>query len=509
MTQEFFIQQIKNHGLTIEEVERQLKVFKKGTPSVHLSKAATIDDGIKVIDHHRQAALSNIFDQNSSTVKIVKFVPASGAASRMFRDLETLVLEHQEIDDTVLNLDSNPAKSGKKFIQDLLEFPFYKKLKKCLEENGYEIATLLKEKKYTPIFKLLLNPEGLNYSASPKAIIEFHSYKDEVRTAFEEHFVEGIEYGSSENVVYLHFTVSPDFEDELRALADDLISKYKKENISFKVSFSFQQPSTDTIAVTLNNDPFIKDDGNILFRPGGHGALLQNLNNVSGDVVFIKNIDNVLPDRLKPDTIHWKKVLGGKLLEIREQVFNFLNQIDANTFNPVEISEYIKNELNLSHPQLDENPTAELLKFLLNRPIRVCGMVENKGEPGGGPYWVKKEELVNSLQIVETSQMDLNNEAQRKLVEQATHFNPVDIVCMLNNYKGETFELDDFIDPNTAFIANKSYEGRALKALERPGLWNGGMAHWITIFVEVPVSTFNPVKTVFDLLRDGHKEIRK
>ncbi len=506
MNQDFLSEQVNAHGLSIEEVNRQLALFKSGTPFVKLQKAATVGDGIIQLNEQEQSHFVHLFDEKSNELTLLKFVPASGAASRMFRDLETLIGNNEQIDEEALSQNTKDAEAGKRFIENIHSFAFFDSLKNALSKKGFDIDELLKSKKYTDIFTTLLFQHGLNYSAFPKALIEFHRYENEVRTALEEHFIEGLNYGRSGNTVRLHFTIPPEFKNEITDITDKLVSKYETDSIQIEVTFSFQEPSTDTIAVDENNEPFIKDDGTILFRPGGHGALLQNLNQCDADLVFIKNIDNVVPDRLKSTTSLWKKVIAGKLVEVRSKIFEYLNQIDKGMIDGAEIKDFIKNDLCLDPVALglDVNNTKDL-KSVLNRPIRVCGMVENKGEPGGGPYFVVRKDAINKLQIVESSQMDLENEEQANIVQAATHFNPVDIVCMLRDYKGKQFDLNKFTNPETAFIANKSFEGRPLKALEHPGLWNGAMADWITIFIEVPISTFNPVKTVFDLLRESHQ----
>ncbi len=508
------IEQIKEHGLTIEEVERQLGLFTKGIPSLKINRPATVGDGIISLDERERARYKKLYDQTVlKGLRIMKFVPASGAASRMFRDLETMLNDHDEIGEAELHLDSDPARFSKTFIKNITSFAFWHDLCEALKADGLDANRLLEKKTYRPLIEYTLTDKGLGYSSMPKALIQFHGYEDGPKTSLEEHFHEGMEYATGpDNSVHMHFTVSPEFDDKFDARVESIKRQLESGEVRFQVERSHQLPSTDTIAVDEENEPFLDENNTILFRPGGHGALLHNLNELDSDIVFIKNIDNVVPASRRNDTIEWKKVLAGVLAELRNTIFSSLKKLDQNPDSKTldELSVLATGDLNLTLPAEFETASDEekqaILIHLLDRPVRVCGMVRNEGEPGGGPFWIEKEGEVNKLQIVESSQIDTEDEQQKAVLNNATHFNPVDIVCSITNSKGEPINLKDFQDPDTAFIASKSYDGRNLKALERPGLWNGGMAGWITVFIEVPVSTFNPVKTVNDLLRDEHRQ---
>jgi len=382
-----------------------------------------------------------------------------------------------------------------------------------LEEAGFSLEDLLLEEKYDVILEYFLTPKGLNYGNLPKGLLLFHSYPEGGRLALEEHFLEGWHYASSENgIVKMHFTVSPEHQELFRIEFDRLIKKYEAlSGMKFVVESSIQKPSTDTIAVDLENNPFRNADGSLLFRPAGHGALIENLNELEEDIIFIKNIDNIAPDHLRNDTYYFKKVLGGLLIQLQSQIFEYLELLDeANLmdddleamrdFAGKELTQYIGNEWD----SMIRMEKIDLLYTLFNRPIRVCGMVKNEGEPGGGPFLVEKDGQV-TLQIVEGSQIDMSNAKQVEILKQSTHFNPVDLVCGVRDFQDEKFDLAEFVDPETGFISIKSKDGRDLKAQELPGLWNGAMADWITIFVEVPITTFSPVKTINDLLRPQHQ----
>jgi hypothetical protein len=360
---------------------------------------------------------------------------------------------------------------------------------------------------------MILDHGGLNYSNLPKGLILFHDYPEGARTAAEEHLVEAISYARDrQGVARIHFTISPEHKEKFTELFNRIVGPYEQRyGTRLEITWSHQEPSTDTLAVDENNLPFRNPDGSLLFRPGGHGALLGNLNRLDADIIFIKNIDNIVPDRLKPETFLYKKVIGGFLLEMRGKVFEFLGKAEAGIITEEEISEmasFCMKKLSLPLlPDFDELSQSQKLHFLthaLDRPMRVCGMVRNEGEPGGGPFWVRDRNNHVSLQIIESSQVNQGDAAQLAIMQSSTHFNPVDIVCCIRNYKGRTFDLKRFVDENTGFISLKSSGGRNLKAQELPGLWNGAMAGWITVFVDVPVSTFNPVKTVNDLLRAEH-----
>ncbi|SNS46900.1 protein of unknown function [Belliella buryatensis] len=496
--------QILAQGMSMERVKEQLMHFESGFPFLPIVSPATIGKGIKVLSAEEIAAFQKIYPEKAKDLKVVKFVPASGAASRMFKDLFSF-----------LDGDGDLTKSPftERFIINLSKFAFYDDLNAVLESKGTSIKKAISAKDYKGIVSALLSDEGLGYGSLPKGLLKFHKYDDHNRTPTYEHFVEGLMYGLGKNKsVRLHFTVSPEhetrFKEEVGRIQGPL---ERKHNVLFEISFSKQKPATDTIAVNMDNTPFVEHDGSILFRPAGHGALLENLNEIDGDLIFIKNIDNVVPDKIKGETKEYKVALGGLLLEVQEQIFKALealeNDFDEATIKKGEkaLEKALGSELPKAYKKMSAKEKGQVLFQSLNKPIRVCGMVKNTGEPGGGPFWVKEDDGTLSLQIAETAQIDMNNPKVRLLVQQSTHFNPVDLVCGTKDYKGKAFDLLSFRDMRTGFITEKSKSGRMLKALELPGLWNGAMAGWNTIFVEVPLITFNPVKTVNDLLREEHQ----
>ncbi len=502
------IAQIKSKGIDIKNVKLQIENFKNGFPYANLVKPATIGDGLIPIDEAKANNLIKYYEEASKNKMILKFVPASGAASRMFKNLFGFLEEGES------SAASGGFHSVGNFFESIEDFAFYEDLKVIMEKEGLDIEKNLKNMDYAVILEYLLNEKGLGYGKLPKGLLKFHKNAGGHRMPVEEHIVESIEYGiSKKKNAFIHFTVSPEHLDNFRKEVETLKKKYENATgISFDISFSIQRPSTDTIAVDLDNNPFRDSNGNLIFRPGGHGALIENLNELDADLVFIKNIDNVVPDRMKGDTARYKKVLGGLLLSVQQKSFEYLKELKKNPIEESlieEIKAFAQKELNISYPEAYDNfSNKEKQNYLitqLNRPVRVCGMVKNEGEPGGGPFWVRNSKGQVSLQIVESSQIDQNNPEQKEISQSATHFNPVDLVCGIKNYKGERLNLKLFIDSETGFISIKSKDGRDLKAQELPGLWNGAMADWITIFVEVPVSTFNPVKTINDLLRKQHQ----
>ena len=479
--------QMAAKGISPEQVEAQLAFFRTGFPFLPVAGAATTGDGIMRLDAEQVERLIETYDTCKKGLFVVKFVPASGAASRMFKEMYEFVNEGRK------------SGSVETALEQIGKFAFYGELKNALPENADD-RTVVEN----------IVEGALGYGKSPKALILFHRYANNSRTALEEHLVEGAIYApSGDGKVHLHFTVSPEHETGFRTLVEKVRLTYeKKYGIRYDVSYSYQKPQTDTVAVDENNEPFRETDGSLLFRPGGHGALLENLNEIDADLIFIKTIDNVCPDRIKPDTVTYKKALAGLLLELQGKCFGYRKKLDASTDEKTlrEVVHFACKALSWKPgPEFDEKTTGEkaaVLCALLDRPIRVCGMVKNEGEPGGGPFWVKNSDGSLSLQIAESSQIAPE---QKHLMQEATHFNPVDLVCGVKNYKGVKFDLSRYVDPQTGFISAKSKDGRKLKALELPGLWNGAMACWNTLFVEVPVSTFNPVKTVNDLLRTQHQ----
>lgn len=497
--------QVKKQGMDLALVEEQITNFKEGFPFLDVQSPASIGDGIQVLDESSLKKYLTIYGEKSQEKTIVKFVPASGAASRMFKDLFSF-LESGSND-----LSTDPF--TRTFIENISKFAFYEDLENSLKKSGSSVEKALAEQDYLAIVRQLLDNEGLEYGSLPKGLLKFHQYDEGSRTPVQEHFVEGVAYGLGKgNTVRLHLTVSPEHQQKFeKHIAEIQPAMEKKFGVSFEVSFSQQKKSTDTIAVDLNNEPFVEEDGEILFRPAGHGALLENLSDIDADLVFIKNVDNVVPDRLKGPTNTYKKAIGGVLLDAQQAVFDALESLDGTvTKESVKNAEEVyTGKLGAKLPDnyggLNQEEKAAFLKKKLNRPIRVCGMVENTGEPGGGPFWVKDADGSLSLQIGETAQLNLNDPIQKERFQKSSHFNPTDLVCGVRDYKGNKFDLLRHRDPKTGFITEKSKSGRELKAQELPGLWNGSMADWNSIFVEVPLITFNPVKTINDLLRDVHQ----
>jgi hypothetical protein len=500
--------QVKKRGSDLTTVKKQIENFKKGFPFLEVDEAATVGHGIIHLDGEGVKENGGFYErQVEKGIVPVKFVPASGAASRMFKALFEALEECQSDDDSSVALAKNPA--AREFLINKEKFAFYPDLKKLVEKND-EPRNCQKWIDY------LLNEKGLNYGSLPKGLLKFHKYTEGERTPFEEHLAEGAIYSrDNQNVVRIHFTVSPEHLDGFRELLENVREKFENETgARFDVSFSIQKPSTDTIAVDLENEPFRESDGSLLFRPGGHGALLENLNDLDADIIFIKNIDNVVPDRMKQITVEYKKALAGILLKYQEKIFRYqkqLNEKDSVSLESgflAEAANFLENTLNIKPPgsqyYTEKDELLYYLKEKYNRPLRVCGMVKNQGEPGGGPFWARNADGTVSLQIVESSQIDPDNPKQQDTLKHATHFNPVDLVCGVKNYRNEKFDLINYTDPATGFISRKSKDGRDLKAQELPGLWNGAMSNWNTLFVEVPVETFNPVKTVLDLLREEH-----
>ena len=494
--------QLAERNVTEEQVERQVAQLKRGTAYVKLIRPATIGDGILRMSPEQVEAMNRAFDEDKEYYQFTKFVPASGAASRMFKDLFTFIENGEETKFTEI------------FFAHIHCFAFAEDLEQaCLKCYGLGIDKLVKDGRKVDVVKALLLEEGLGYGKLPKALLKFHHYEHFDRLALEEHLVEAARYATdNEGVAKLHFTVSPEHEQPFKDAVSKLINQYQqKYNIKYDISFSCQKPSTDTVAIDANGELFREKDGKLLFRPGGHGALIENLNDLAQEIVFIKNIDNIVPETKAQTTIVYKKVLAGLLLHLQQRTFEYLEMLDSGDVTEEdlrEITTFAKEELMIAIPdfveQYDVYEKTDFLYGCLNRPMRICGMVKNEGEPGGGPFWVKNMDDEISLQIIESSQIDHGKEDQEAIFKGSTHFNPVDLVCGCWNYKGEAFNLTEYVDPNTGFVSSKSKDGRELKALELPGLWNGAMADWITIFVEVPIETFNPVKTVNDLLKPMH-----
>ena len=471
------ISQIEARGLSLAEVERQIENFRNGFPALPVRRAASVGDGILRLDEEALKLAEERYEKKRGELRTVKFVPASGAATRMFKEL----FEYVNEDKRTAGID--------KLIVNLEKFAFFPELAKYLKPQ-------IDDKDV--VRNIII--DGLEYGTKPKGLVTFHAYKEGNRKPVEEHLVEAALYASNGERAAIHFTVSPEHQEGFEALLHERQSHYEKKfGVKFDVSFSQQSPATDTIAVNPDNTPFRTDDGKLLFRPAGHGALIANLDKLDADIIFVKNIDNVTTDARKADTITYKRVLAGELLRLQERSFELLRAVKRGDDVRAEAVEFLRKELCCKLP---ENAPLELVEQSLDRPIRICGMVKNEGEPGGGPFWVEDELGREQLQIAESSQIAKED---AHLMKEATHFNPVDLVCGVMRYDGTKYDLTKYTDPKTGFISSKSAGGRELRAQELPGLWNGAMANWNTIFVEVPISTFSPVKVVQDLLRPEHQ----
>lgn len=468
---------MEEHGLTPAALETQLKNFREGFPFLPVTRAASCGDGIRVLDAAGIEQAAARYDRAKESLRVVKFVPASGAATRMFKDLFEFVREGRRT-----------AVVGE-LLANRRRFAFWPELRTIIGDDADELRTVEN-----------IVTEGLRYGETPKGLVSFHRYGDEVRKAVEEHLVEGAQYAAAGGEVKIHFTVSPEHLTRFEALLAEKIPGYESRfGVKYRISFSVQDPSTDTLAVNPDCTPFRRADGRLLFRPAGHGALIGNLGKIDADIVFVKNIDNVTTDARRSDTVLYKKALAGVLLALQERIFEYLMALEVPGAELEPIAAFIENELCVKLPK--DYGTA-LLRQVLDRPIRVCGMVRNEGEPGGGPFWVAGADGLETLQIAESNQIAPE---KRELMRLATHFNPVDLVCSFRTSKGGRFDLREFVDPATGFISRKSDGGRELLAQELPGLWNGAMARWNTVFVEVPITTFSPVKVVTDLLRPEHQ----
>ena len=503
------LQQIALKEITQNKVAEQIEMFEEGIPYVFLERPAVIGDGIVRIEEAEETTLVERFNTERDKLNLLKFVPASGAASRMFKSLfaflDTYDPERDRLEDYL-------GEAGQEFMKTfwnkLSQFPFYEDLEGRLgsdwNSEGEKAVAFVSE---------MLHQDKLRFDFFPKGLLPFHKYGGFVATAFEEHLLEAARYASSAGKARAHFTISPQHETYFKEEYERALKRLARAaEVEYEFTYSFQKPSTDTIAVTETNEPFRDEEGNMVFRPGGHGALIENLNEQDADIIFIKNIDNVVVKRLADKVAHSKKILAAILMEVQEKLFSFGHMLDENDMSGEdlrEIQEYLMARLNVrfaeNYSSFNIAEQIEILKDKINRPIRVCGMVKNEGEPGGGPFWIRDTKDHVSLQIVESAQVDLSDTDQAALFSGSTHFNPVDLVCGVKNYKGEKYNLLNFVDTKQGFISSKTKDGRALKALELPGLWNGGMAFWNTIFVEVPLITFNPVKTINDLLKPAHQ----
>ena len=499
------LKQIAEKGITEQQINVQLEEFKTGFPFLKLEAAAAIGKGIVAPDPQEKEKMIEAWNEyKAAGNKIVKFVPASGAASRMFKNMFAFLTADYDVPTTDFE---------KTYFDNIEKFAFYNALnEKCVENCGADIKALIAKGDYKAVVANMLNADGLNYGQLPKGLLLFHNYAEGPRTPMEEHLVEGALYAASNGEANVHFTVSHEhmalFEKKVEEKKDGYAQKY---GIKYNISFSEQKPSTDTVAANPDNTPFRTEDGKLLFRPGGHGALIENLNEIDADVIFIKNIDNVVPDRLKQETVDYKQVIAGVLVTLQKKAFDYLKVLDTGNYDHEQLEEmirFVQRDLCCRKSDIKLLEDAELVIYLrnkLNRPMRVCGVVKNVGEPGGGPFLTYNQDGTVSLQILESSQIDKSNAEYQKMFTEGTHFNPVDLVCAVKDYKGQPFDLPKFVDKTTGFISSKSKNGKELKALELPGLWNGAMSDWNTIFVEVPLGTFNPVKTVNDLLREQHQ----
>lgn len=493
-------------------IDAQIERFRKGFPWLDIISPATPSRGIEVLGE-KAAEEAAAYADTAQTDGRCKFVPASGAASRMFKDIFAGMDE--------------PNDAVRRLCDNLEKFAFYSP--EVFGAAPYDPATTARR---------LLTDEGLDYGSKPKGVLSFHRYPDEVRTALAEHLVEGQAYmRNADGSVNLTVTITPEHEPLFRELLEQIRPEYEKRyGVKYDISFTFQDKATDTIAVDMENHPFLKEDGTVLTRPAGHGALIHNLNSLKAELVSIKNIDNVCVERMQPVTAHWKKVLMGRALQLRDTIRGYIFALDQMTrmrremsdfaYIPVynvnlddpyatpecqdlcnEIEAFLRDTLCIEMPEAkDCRDRAQALRNKLNRPIRVCGMVRNQGEPGGGPFIIRDSDGATSLQILEAAQINPDDPRSEELLKGSTHFNPVDIVCCLEDHEGAHFDLTGHVDEETGLISRKSWHGRELKALELPGLWNGSMSDWNTLFVEVPLETFNPVKTVLDLLRPAHQQ---
>ncbi len=509
-----------NLELDIEKIIEQVQIFEKGIAYLKLARPCVIGDGIKVILGIEENEYLNHFKSALDEGRIIKFVPASGAASRMFKNLLSVSMKNKHTNIKTLkekaSRGDDESAAVVEFYENLPRFAFYEDIKNAVIKSGSRLEDLITEGIISDIINYVTNEKGLNYSNLPKGSIPFHLYPDGARTAFEEHLVEAMNYSAGKDkTIRAHFTISPEHELIIEMLFQSLYEKYKKEGWKFEVGFSFQSPSTKTVSVNSDNSLFRDEKGNITFRPGGHGALLKNLEELKADLILIKNIDNISPDHLKSETYKYKMILGGYLISLQKKIFSFLEKCTEEKSNEnfiEEIIEFIKKEIGYQlTPEFNSMNVTEKKKYLfnfLNRPIRICGMVKKEKHPGGGPFWVEDKDSKISKQVVETSQVDLSEKGQKEILESATHFSPVDFICGVKDYKGKNFSLQDYSNPDTGLITTKSKDGKELKALELPGLWNGGMYYWLTVFVEVPRATFNPVKEVNDLLKPEHQPLK-
>ena len=493
------IRKINKLGLTPSDVEKQMVTYRHGSNYLKLNRPCAINDGILSVKKAAMDELIKLYDKEAGKFRLLKFVPASGAASRMFAEWFS-ALEKGGFDSPVLN---------QSFLRDLKKYPFYSLIK-----QNKHASQFIDQKNIKRLLDYILSANGLNFGWLPKALIPFHLYPEgEARTALEEHLFDAAQYvRGAGDVCGLHFTISEEHKKDITKKIKALKPKYENMcRIKYKISSSVQSPSTNMLAVDENNLPLRDAGGNLIFRPGGHGSLLKNLQNLDADFIFIKNIDNIVPEKLLKKILPYKKMLGGLALQIQQEIFAILRQMENDELDSTQIEKiknYCYSRLNIVFPDTISRQSLKIQKkiifYLMNRPLRVCAIVRNEGEPGGAPFWVEERDGNQTLQIIESGHVDKNSPEQMAIWSAAQYFNPVDLVCCTKNYRGEKFNLDDYVNKSAYLITMKNEKGRSLKALESPGLWNGGMAYWNTVFVELPLIVFNPVKTVYDLLRTEH-----
>ena len=507
------LNQIESNGILLEKIEEQLRFLSNGIPNIILNRPATINDGIKSLSEDEALFYANFFDTRKDDLKLKKFVPASGAASRMFKFLIEFLNDFNQDEETInAYINRKKDKNLSIFLIAKEKFPFHDSIIEYLISEFPNYNQWNNSKKEYEYIKAILGNDTFNFANKPKGVLPFHKYQDFISTAIEEHLNECVFYATSNNKSRLHFTISKEHQNEFEAIINFVKPKIEKRNsVSISVKYSYQDKSTDALAVDLDNNPFRNEKEELLFRPGGHGALIENLNQLNADVIFIKNIDNVIQNHIETIALY-KKALAGILIELQSKIATILHSIKLNEVTNKEIEHilhFASNKLCIEiiddFDKFTFENKIEYILYILNRPIRVCGMVKNEGEPGGGPFWVQGNKGKITLQIVESSQVDTIDKLQKKILENATHFNPVDIVCGIKDFEGNKFDLKKFVNPNRGFIVEKTKNGKSYKAFELPGLWNGAMAKWISIFVEVPLITFNPVKTVNDLLKPAHQ----
>lgn len=505
--------QIYNRNINLETIEFQFNIIKNGIPKINLDRPAVINDGIIAVSQDEAKYYSNFFDEKKNKLKLKKFVPASGAASRMFKFLSEFLNDFKLGEESInAYINRKKEKNLSVFLVAKEKFPFYKDILETTKKSVSDFDSWDNDTRDYWFIKTMLSSSYFDFANKPKGVLPFHKYETHTATAIEEHLNECSYYAASNERSNLHFTVSEEHQKGFETIINDVREKVENQSkIKIDIKFSYQHKATDVIAVDLNGIPFRDENDAIIFRPGGHGALIENLNNLNADVIFIKNIDNVIQNHLETIALY-KKSLAGILIQYQEMIFKFMRTLNSDSVSNDDLNEmvnYIKSKLNIAikedFARYTKESKVEYLQSILNRPIRVCGMVKNEGEPGGGPFWVADKKGKIFLQIIESSQIDTKDESQVKIFGSATHFNPVDLVCGIKNYNGQKFDLMKFIDANSGFVVEKNKNGKPYKAFELPGLWNGAMAKWITVFVEVPLITFNPVKTVNDLLKPAHQ----